>query len=100
MPDGVWLYIVGQGGRLMSVQGSRGEEPKNPRVWTVEAVRQLGMTTDLRTAASVLGIGRTLAYDLVRDGEFPVRLLHLGRRVLVPVPALLEYLGVTPGNRD
>ncbi len=42
------------------------------------------MTTDLDTAASILGIGRTLAYDLVRTGHFPVRLLRLGRRVLVP----------------
>lgn len=66
----------------------------NPRtVWTVETVRQLGMTTDLETAASVIGIGRTLAYDLVRTGSFPIRLLRLGRRVVVPVPDLLKFLG-------
>jgi excisionase family DNA binding protein len=66
-------------------------QPESP--WTPEAVRALGMTTDLETAAAVLGIGRTLAYDLVKSGRFPVRLLRLGRRVLVPVPDLLKYLG-------
>jgi predicted DNA-binding transcriptional regulator AlpA len=51
------------------------------------------MTTDLETAASVLGIGRTLAFDLVKRDQFPVRLLRLGRRVLIPVGDLLKYLG-------
>ncbi len=64
------------------------------RIWTVEAVRQLGMTTDLATAAEILGIGRTLAFDLVRADRFPVKPLRLGRRVVVPVPELLRLLGV------
>jgi predicted DNA-binding transcriptional regulator AlpA len=63
------------------------------RGWTVERVRGLGMTTDLETAAEILGIGRTLAYDLIKNDQFPVRLLRLGRRVLVPVPELLQFLG-------
>src|SRR5262249_55873532 len=63
------------------------------RVWTVKAVRQLGMTTDVETAAAIIGIGRTLAYDLVRTDQFPVRLIRLGRRVVVPVPDLLKLLG-------
>jgi hypothetical protein len=54
------------------------------------------MTTDLPTAAAVLGIGRTLAFDLARTGQFPVRLIRLGRRLLVPVPDLLDFLGVPP----
>ena len=62
-------------------------------IWTVERVRQLGMTTDVETAAAVIGIGRTLAYELVRTDKFPVRLLRLGRRVVVPVPDLLRLLG-------
>lgn len=51
------------------------------------------MTTDLETAAEIIGIGRTLAYELVKNRAFPVRLLRLGRRVVVPVPDLLRYLG-------
>lgn len=65
------------------------------RVWTPGEVRRLGMTTDLETAAAIIGIGRTLAYDLARDGEFPVRLLRLGRRVVVPISDLLTYLGAS-----
>jgi len=42
-------------------------------------------------AARVLGIGRSAAYEAVRRGELPSR--HLGRRLFVPVPALLEWLG-------
>jgi hypothetical protein len=41
------------------------------------------MTTDVETAAQILGIGRSLAYDLVRADEFPVRLIRLRRRVLL-----------------
>ncbi len=62
-------------------------------VWTAEAVRGLGMTTDVETAAVILGIGRTLAYELVRTDEFPVRLIRLGRRIVVPIPELLRSLG-------
>jgi len=49
-------------------------------------------TLTVEQVAEVLGISRGLAYESVRSGELPV--LHLGRRVLVPVPALLALLGV------
>ncbi|WP_371878673.1 helix-turn-helix domain-containing protein [Conexibacter sp. S30A1] len=42
-------------------------------------------------AAQVLGVGRTAAYDAARRGELPTR--RLGRRLLVPVPAHLSFLG-------
>jgi hypothetical protein len=61
--------------------------------WTVQAVRELGLTTDVETAGAVLGIGRTKAYELAQVGEFPVKILRVGRRYLVPTPALLELLG-------
>jgi hypothetical protein len=47
---------------------------------------------------AVLGIGRTLAFDLARSGRFPVRVIRLGRRVLVPVAELLEFLAVPPND--
>lgn len=49
-------------------------------------------TISVEQAAKVLGLGRTAAYEAARRGEFPTR--KLGRRVVVPVPALLEWLGV------
>jgi excisionase family DNA binding protein len=48
-------------------------------------------TITIEQTAHVLGLGRTAAYDAARRGELPTR--RLGRRLLVPVPALLEWLG-------
>lgn len=63
--------------------------------WSVESVRELGLVTDVETAADVLGIGRTLAYDLVKTQQFPIPVVRLGRRIIVPVPELLALLGVS-----
>lgn len=49
-------------------------------------------TISVEQAAKVLGVGRTAAYEAARRGEFPTR--RLGRRLVVPVPALLDWLGV------
>lgn len=63
-------------------------------------VGRLGMTTDVTTAAQILGIGRTLAFDLLKHDEFPVRVLRIGRRVVVPIPDLLRLLGAEPSGPD
>jgi hypothetical protein len=63
------------------------------RVWTAAEVRQLGVATDLETAGSVLGIGRTTAYALARADAFPVPVLRVGRRYIVAVEGLLAALG-------
>jgi excisionase family DNA binding protein len=44
----------------------------------------------IEQTAQLLGLGRTAAYDAVRRGELPSR--RLGRRLVVPVPALLAWL--------
>lgn len=49
-------------------------------------------TITIEQTAELLGLGRTAAYEAARRGEFPTR--RLGRRIIVPVPALLEWLGV------
>ena len=61
-------------------------------VWTVERIRALGATTTLPTAAAILGIGRTLAYELVAAGQFPTPVVRAGTRVIVPVAPLLKLL--------
>jgi hypothetical protein len=63
--------------------------------WTIEAVRRLGTTTDVPTAAKILGIGRTLAFRLVRADAFPVRIVRAGTRITVPVPEILRALGAS-----
>jgi hypothetical protein len=62
------------------------------RVWTIDEVRRLGVATDLATAASVLQIGRTTAYGLVKAGSFPVKVLRIGKSYVVPVEGLLTVL--------
>lgn len=64
------------------------------RVWTVQAVRDLGVTTDVETAGAVRGVGRSKAYELAKIGEFPVRAVRIGRRYVVPVAAILQLLDI------
>jgi excisionase family DNA binding protein len=47
-------------------------------------------TITIEQTAQLLGLGRTAAYEAARRGEFPTR--RLGRRLIVPVPALLAWL--------
>ena len=49
------------------------------------------ITLTVEEVASLLGLGRTAAYEAARRCQIPSR--RLGRRVVVPVPALLEWLG-------
>lgn len=48
------------------------------------------ITLTIEETASLLGLGRTATYEAARRGQIPSR--RLGRRVVVPVPALLEWL--------
>jgi hypothetical protein len=74
----------------------------SPTIWTVERIRALGAATTLPTAAAILGIGRTLAYELVASGQFPVSVVHAGTRIIVPVAPLLKLLhaDTTGGDAD
>jgi hypothetical protein len=56
------------------------------------------MTTDIETAGAILGIGRTKAYELAKVGEFPVTVLRIGRRYIVPIPALMTLLEVSSNS--
>jgi len=51
------------------------------------------ITLSIEEVAPLLGLGRTAAYEAARRGQIPAR--RLGRRVIVPVPALLEWLSAT-----
>ena len=51
-----------------------------------------GPTMTLVEAGHVLGISRTTSYALVQRGEWPTKLLRLGRSVRVPTAALRELV--------
>jgi len=55
---------------------------------------ELPVAVPLATAAKALCMGRTKAYDLARQGLFPVRVIPCGPKFVVPRSALLEALGV------
>ncbi len=65
-----------------------------------EDLRQLPVVVDLVTAAAVLGIGRTTAYELVRTGRWPTPVLRLGSRIRVPTAALRELLSLSTAGSD
>jgi hypothetical protein len=78
----------------MTTTTGRPEHPSTTTIWTIEAVRGLGATIDVETAGAILGIGRSKAYELAKNDEFPVRVLRIGRRYLVPTPSILALLGI------
>lgn len=63
--------------------------------WTREKITALGMTCGVETAAQIIGIGRTVAYRMVREGQWPTPIRKLGGRYLVTVQGLLDYLDET-----
>lgn len=66
------------------------QPPSTPAVDPFASIRGRAVIGVEETAA-LLGLGRSAAYRAVRSGELPS--LRLGRRTLIPVPALLELLG-------
>jgi hypothetical protein len=72
-------------------------QPAGPRrpddpMWTAERIRALGVITDLKTAGSIFGLSRAVAYDLARRNQFPVPLIRVGARYRVPIAAILTVL--------
>jgi hypothetical protein len=52
--------------------------------------------TDVPTAGRAWGLGANAAYDLVNRGEFPCRVVRLGKKLRVPVADLPACLGIDP----
>ena len=59
---------------------------------TRDELATLPALLDVPTAAKVLGIGRSLAYDLVRRGEWPTTVLHIGKLIKIPTAPLLVLI--------
>ena len=57
-----------------------------------DLLRMAGPTMSLTEAATVLGIGRSTAYDLARRGDWPTSLLRLGRQYRVSTAQLRALL--------
>ena len=65
-------------------------------VLTLAQLADLPASVSLLEAARALGIGRTSAYQLARDGQFPCPLIKVGVLYRVPTAGLLRLLGLAP----
>ena len=71
------------------------------RRWTEREIRALGTRTDIPTAGSILaGLSSTQSYELAKVGRFPVPILKVGRRLIVPTAPILELLGLSDHGAD
>jgi hypothetical protein len=59
-------------------------------------LEDLPPTVPLQVASRILGIGRDHAYELVRSGSYPVRVMKSNGRIKVSKFDLLAFLGVVP----
>lgn len=49
---------------------------------------------DVCTAAKVLGLSRTAAYELIKAGEWPTPVFRLGRLIRIPTAPILDLLRI------
>jgi hypothetical protein len=70
------------------------DDPSGGTAWTPERIRALGTVTTVPVAASIFGLSRSVAYDLIRTGRFPVPVLRFGTRYRIPVQAILAALHI------
>ena len=69
--------------------------------WTPAQVRALGVRTTVPLAGEILGgLCETEAYRLHRAGRFPVPVLQVGRKLIVPTAPILALLGIDGGSDD
>jgi len=76
-----------------------GDEPSQGAAVELDLSRPLPPVLDLTQAAALLGVGRTTAYRLVHDQQWPTPVLRLGRLIKIPTQPLLNLLaGRTSGS--
>jgi predicted DNA-binding transcriptional regulator AlpA len=59
---------------------------------TRQELQDLPALLDVAEAGRVLGIGRSLAYELVRAGEWPTKVLRVGRLIKIPSAPLVRLI--------
>lgn len=59
-----------------------------------QQLRELPTVIDVPTAAAILGIGRTAAYELVRTNRWPTPVVHVGKLIRIPTAPLLRMVGI------
>ncbi|MFJ2914049.1 helix-turn-helix domain-containing protein [Streptomyces sp. NPDC087228] len=68
------------------------DEPQGAQYSPIRVRATWDGTGSVEEASKVLGFSRTKGYDLVRRGEFPCRVLRIGRTTRVVTASLLRVL--------
>jgi hypothetical protein len=80
----------------LSCDASRAVEVTMPtRVPTPDEILAWPATVDVPTAGRAFGVGRDESYRLVREEQFPVPVLRLGRYLRVTRASVVAALGIT-----
>ena len=58
----------------------------------------LPVAFDLNTSNRALSLGRTKGFELAKQGEYPCRVMRVGRTYRVSRADLLRTLGIDPHN--
>jgi hypothetical protein len=68
-------------------------------VASLDEIREWGATVDLATASTrAFGISKSYGHELANRGEYPCRVLKVGRRWRVPTSAILAALDHGPAG--
>jgi predicted DNA-binding transcriptional regulator AlpA len=76
---------------------TRGTQPRSgaQSTYTAAATIQraaLPAVLDVPQAARLLGIGRTLAYELIRTNQWPTPVIRMGRLIKIPSGPIVELM--------
>lgn len=70
------------------------ETAEQPKVMTREELLALPAAVDLDTGNRALGLGRSKGYELAKRGQYPCKVLRLGKAYRVVTADLLNLLGL------
>ena len=70
------------------------ETADRPKGMSREELLALPAAVDLDTGNRALGLGRSKGYELAKRGQYPCRVLRLGKAYRVVTAELLELLGL------
>ncbi|MDX3642793.1 hypothetical protein [Streptomyces sp. MB09-02B] len=70
------------------------EATEQPKGMTREELLALPAAVDLDTGNRALGLGRSKGYELAKRGQYPCKVLRLGKAYRVVTADLLNLLGL------
>lgn len=72
----------------------KNEIAEQPKGMTREELLALPAAVDLDTGNRALGVGRSKGYELAKRGQYPCKVLRLGKAYRVVTADLLNLLGL------